>query len=64
MCELVGELRCSVQFKNGGLLEEEENWSISDSSEKMKCIQQNDVDGMLDVNVRWPRVDSRVGGQK
>ena len=63
MCELLGELEHSVQFENGRLLEEEENWSILDSSERMKCVQRNDVDGVLDVNVRC-RVDLRIGGQR
>ena len=35
-------------FENGGLLEEEENWSILDSSERMMCVRRNDVDGVLD----------------
>ena len=46
-----GDLGHSVQFKNGGLLEEEENWSIFDSSERLRCVRRSDVDGVLDANI-------------
>ena len=64
MCELVEELEHSVQFKNGGLVEEEENWSISDSSERMKCVRRNDVNDVLDIDVWCPYVDLYIRGQK
>ena len=64
MCELVGALEHSIQFGKGRLVEEEENWSISDSSERMKCVPQNNVDGVLDINVRCPRVDLCVRCQR
>ena len=52
MCELgrTGMFRS----KNGRLSEEEENWSISDSSERLRCVRRNDVDGIFDVCVRCP----------
>ena len=64
MCELVGKLGHSVQFGKGRIVGEEKNWSISDSSERMKCVRQYDVDGVLEVNVRCPRVDLHVRGQR
>ena len=64
MCELVGELENSVQFKKGRLSEEEENCTILDISERMECVRRNDVDGVLDVNVRCPHVDLRIRGRE